>query len=138
MIRHIRYFLLSLHFVVSCTLGLLYGILRPFHPKNSRWCAQTFALFGLPIIGIKPKLINAHNYPTDRPLVVIANHQSNWDLFVVGYSVPPRTVSLGKKSLKWIPFFGQLYWLAGVRRQKPWDHLTRFLRDTFLHPLTSV
>ena len=22
-------------------------------------------------------------------------------------------VSLGKKSLKWIPFFGQLYWLSG-------------------------
>jgi 1-acyl-sn-glycerol-3-phosphate acyltransferase len=27
--------------------------------------------------------------------------------------VPRRTVSLGKKSLKWIPFFGQIYWLAG-------------------------
>ena len=28
--------------------------------------------------------------------------------------------------------------LLFVRRQKPWDHLTRFLRDTFLHPLAPV
>jgi len=27
--------------------------------------------------------------------------------------VPKNCVSLGKKSLKWIPFFGQLYWLSG-------------------------
>lgn len=45
--------------------------------------------------------------------VIIANHQSNYDLFVVGSVVPKRTVSIGKKSLKWVPFFGQLYWLAG-------------------------
>ncbi|GAD31810.1 1-acyl-sn-glycerol-3-phosphate acyltransferase [Photobacterium leiognathi lrivu.4.1] len=25
----------------------------------------------------------------------------------------PRTVSLGKKSLVWLPFFGQLYWITG-------------------------
>jgi 1-acyl-sn-glycerol-3-phosphate acyltransferase len=25
----------------------------------------------------------------------------------------PRTVSLGKKDLLWIPFFGQLYWITG-------------------------
>lgn len=113
MIRIIRYVLLSIHFIISCTLGLIYGLVRPFHPTNSRWCAQTFAVIGLPIIGIKPKLVNTHNFPTDRPFIVAANHQSNWDLFVTGYSVPPRTVSLGKKTLKWIPFFGQLYWLAG-------------------------
>ena len=27
--------------------------------------------------------------------------------------VTPRTVSLGKKSLRWIPLFGQFYWLSG-------------------------
>jgi len=45
--------------------------------------------------------------------VIIANHQSNYDLFVIGGLIPPRTVSMGKKSLKWLPLFGQLYWLAG-------------------------
>ena len=45
--------------------------------------------------------------------MIVANHQSNYDLFVLGGTVPSRTVSLGKKSLKWIPLFGPLYWLAG-------------------------
>ena len=27
--------------------------------------------------------------------------------------VQPPTVTVGKKSLAWIPFFGQLYWLTG-------------------------
>lgn len=48
-----------------------------------------------------------------RGAVIIANHQSNYDLFVVGGVVPERTVCLGKKSLKWVPFFGQLFWLSG-------------------------
>ena len=26
---------------------------------------------------------------------------------------PKRTVSVGKTSLRWVPFFGQVYWLAG-------------------------
>jgi len=63
--------------------------------------------------GLKVKVRDTHNYPIDRPFVVVCNHQSNWDLFVVGQAVPERTVSVGKKSLKWIPLFGQLYWLAG-------------------------
>ncbi|MDX1391141.1 MAG: 1-acylglycerol-3-phosphate O-acyltransferase, partial [Rheinheimera sp.] len=28
-------------------------------------------------------------------------------------AVEPRTVTIGKKSLKYVPFFGQLYWLSG-------------------------
>ena len=113
MIRLIRYFLLGIHFVVGSTLGLLIGIVRPFHPTNSRLCARLYGFFGLPIIGLKVQVNNTQNFPTDRPFVVVCNHQSNWDLFVVGQAVPERTVSIGKKVLKWIPLFGQLYWLAG-------------------------
>ncbi len=113
MIRLFRYILMAIIFIISCALGLLYGVLRPFNPTNSRWCAQTFSFFGLPVIGMKLKIEGTENYPTDRNFIVVANHQSNWDLFTIGASVPKRTVSLGKKSLKWVPLFGQLYWLAG-------------------------
>lgn len=46
-------------------------------------------------------------------VVYIANHQNNYDLFTVSNAVQPGTVSVGKQSLKWIPFFGQMYWLTG-------------------------
>lgn len=43
----------------------------------------------------------------------VANHQNSYDLFTIPAMVPKNCVSVGKKSLKWIPFFGQLYWLSG-------------------------
>lgn len=113
MIRLVRYILLAIHFVIGSVLGLVTGILRPFNPTNSRICAQIYSKIGLPIIGIKVHHEGKENYPTDKNFIIICNHQSNWDLFVVGSIVPKRTVSIGKKSLKWVPLFGQLYWLAG-------------------------
>ncbi len=113
MIRCIRYVLLGLDFVIGSILGLLLGLIRPFNPTNSRWCAWFYSVLGLHMIGIKVENIVFENYPTDEGFIVVANHQSNWDLLVVGSTIPDRTVSLGKKSLKWVPLFGQLFWLAG-------------------------
>lgn len=113
MIRLIRFCLLAIHFVFSSTMGLLIGILRPFHPTNSQWCAHLYGKLGLPVIGIKTEVEGLEHFDIGEPFIVVCNHQSNWDLFVVGSIVPERTVSVGKKSLKWVPLFGQLYWLAG-------------------------
>ncbi len=113
MVRSVRYILLGVIFTFGSLLGILVGLVRPFNPTNSRWCAQIYAFFGLPTLGIKVERYGLENYPTDKAFIVVANHQSNWDLFIVGSAVPNRMVSLGKKSLKWVPLFGQLYWLAG-------------------------
>lgn len=113
MLRAIRCVLLAIQFLVSSILGLIYGLVRPFHPTNSRWCAQTYSRLGLPILGMKLQITNTNNFPEDRSFVIVANHQSNWDLYVISAANPARTVSIGKKVLKWIPLFGQLYWLAG-------------------------
>lgn len=45
--------------------------------------------------------------------VYIANHQNNFDLFTFSHVVPHSTVTVGKSSLKWLPFFGWLYWATG-------------------------
>lgn len=65
------------------------------------------------ILGLK---IRCHNFASLRnigPCVYIVNHQHNLDLIVCGRVVAKRTVTVGKKSLRFLPFFGQLYWLAG-------------------------
>jgi len=49
----------------------------------------------------------------DSPVVYVCNHQNSYDIFTIANAVLPNTVSVGKKSLKWIPFFGQMYWLTG-------------------------
>jgi 1-acyl-sn-glycerol-3-phosphate acyltransferase len=108
-----RMLLMGLHFLLAGVLGLLLGLFRPFNPDNSRLCARLYSLPALCLLRLKLKAEVKSLFGQEQACVVIANHQSNYDLYVLGRVVPPRTVSIGKKSLKWIPFFGQLYWLAG-------------------------
>jgi 1-acyl-sn-glycerol-3-phosphate acyltransferase len=113
MLFTLRMLLLTLVFMLAGLLGLLLGICRPFNPDNSRICALLYSWPALRILGLKVQADTQSLREHVRGAVIVANHQSNYDLFVVGSVVPPRTVSLGKKSLKWVPVFGQLYWLSG-------------------------
>lgn len=113
MLFTLRMGLMGLHFIVAGILGLLLGICRPFNPDNSRLCARLYSMPALRILRLKLSRDAKGLLEHQRSCVIIANHQSNYDLYVLGRVVPKRTVSIGKKSLKWVPFFGQLYWLAG-------------------------
>ncbi|WP_431496192.1 1-acylglycerol-3-phosphate O-acyltransferase [Pseudomonas brassicacearum] len=109
----LRMLLMGLHFVLAGVLGVILGLCRPFNPDNSRLCARLYALPAMCILRLRVRtqvdsLVNKPN-----GCVIIANHQSNYDLFMFGNVVPRRTVCIGKKSLKWVPLFGQLFWLAG-------------------------
>lgn len=109
----LRKFLAWASVPVICLFALVFYIARPFNPDNNRLLALTVARVGRALLGMNRPLEGRENMPTDRPTVVIANHQHNDDLFVVGDLLPPRTVTVGKSSLIWIPFFGQVFWLGG-------------------------
>lgn len=64
-------------------------------------------------MGLKIEGIDLDNFDLKGPKVIVSNHQHNIDLFINAFVMPKATVSLGKKSIIWIPFFGQTYWLAG-------------------------
>jgi len=108
----IRLFLLTLFIVVASTIGIVICLVRPFHRDNvglfSNWYSRASRIFGVQLeFRQKPSSAAA------MPCVFLANHQNNYDLFTISGALIPGTVTIGKKSLKWIPFFGQLYWLAG-------------------------
>ncbi|WP_298441454.1 1-acylglycerol-3-phosphate O-acyltransferase [uncultured Ferrimonas sp.] len=87
-------------------------LLRPFHRDNVHQVASWFGRVG-PLIGLKVVKRGQENLLVDQPVVYVGNHQNNFDLFTQATMVPKGTVSIGKKSLKWIPFFGLIYWLTG-------------------------
>jgi 1-acyl-sn-glycerol-3-phosphate acyltransferase len=77
------------------------------------------------------------------PSIVIANHQDNLDLFVHGGLIPKRCVSVGKKSLRYLPLFGQVYWLAGnimIDRKKSKASIDAMTEttDALKHRQTSI
>lgn len=109
----IRLFLIVIYFILVSMLGILICLARPFHPDNTRWFGRIFSWGGAAILGIKISRNNYDSLKNTGPCVYVVNHQDNLDLFICGRVVPKRTVTIGKKNLSYIPFFGQLYWLAG-------------------------
>lgn len=96
----------------SCLIGILVGIARPFNPKNARISAGLIG-WGRHLLGVKIDLRNKEILDPARPCVFISNHQDNLDIFPGGYTLPKSTVTIGKKSIIFIPFFGQYFWLSG-------------------------
>ncbi|TNE76760.1 MAG: 1-acylglycerol-3-phosphate O-acyltransferase [Gammaproteobacteria bacterium] len=98
---------------VICLFALVMYLARPFNPDNNRILGWIVAKVGRWLLGMERPLQGWENMPQDRPTVVIANHQHNDDLFLMGDLLPPRTVAVGKSALVWVPFFGQVFWLGG-------------------------
>lgn len=113
MIFLLRCLIVPLYFMIVAIICLFGCLLRPFNPDNSRLIGQLFSVGGLFLLGIKLKVENPEQVRDIPPGVIVSNHQSNLDLFVHGAVIPKSTVSIGKSSLKYIPFFGQMYWLSG-------------------------
>ena len=99
--------------IITCVLGVIFCLFNPRNPKNVARFAHLFSFFFKPLLGVK---VNTRKYPGIEKLgscVFIANHQNNYDMVVAADIVQPKTVTVGKKSLALIPFFGQLYYLTG-------------------------
>ncbi len=112
MIAVVRLILLVLFFLVSTVAGLLVCLVRPFHAENVRIFSHWYGKVAW-LLGIAVEIRRDSSIVSGKPYVYIANHQNSLDLFVMSNAVQSRTVTIGKTSLKYIPFFGQLYWLSG-------------------------
>ncbi len=112
MLYLIRIIITLVYVVLVCFLGIITGIIRPFDPRNVKFVCRLLA-YGLPLLGIKIIVKNKARLDLPGPFVYLSNHQHNLDIFPGAYLIPNNTVSIGKKSIKYIPFFGQFYWLSG-------------------------
>ncbi|MCL1050115.1 1-acylglycerol-3-phosphate O-acyltransferase [Shewanella abyssi] len=111
MLLILRCLILSVMLVLAFIIGGLACVLRPRHRNNVHMFAKVFS-WAAPVLGIKVIVRNSKG-ESDEPCVFLANHQNNFDMFTHTAVVPKGTVSLGKKSLAWMPLFGQIYWLSG-------------------------
>lgn len=107
-----RFILVVIYCILVCIFGSIYCL---FSPRNPRHVATFGHLFGrlAPLLGVKVETRKPQDGQYDGNAIYIANHQNNYDMITASNIVQPSTVTVGKKSLVWIPFFGQLYWLTG-------------------------
>jgi hypothetical protein len=93
-------------------LGCIYCLFSPRNPKHVATFGHLFGRLS-PVFGLKVELRKPADAESYGNAIYIANHQNNYDMVTASNIVQPPTVTVGKKSLLWIPFFGQLYWLTG-------------------------
>ncbi|MDU6925100.1 1-acylglycerol-3-phosphate O-acyltransferase [Franconibacter helveticus 513] len=112
MLYIVRLIIVVLYCIVVCILGSIWCL---FSPRNPRHVATFGHLFGrlAPVFGLKVETRKPEGAEKYGNAIYIGNHQNNYDMVTAANIVQPPTVTVGKKSLVWIPFFGQLYWLTG-------------------------
>ncbi|EOU9606466.1 1-acylglycerol-3-phosphate O-acyltransferase [Cronobacter dublinensis] len=112
MLSIVRMIIVVIYSLLVSVLGSIWCLFSPRNPRHVATFGHMFGrlstVFGLKVELRKPQ--GAENYGN---AIYIANHQNNYDMVTASKIVQPPTVTVGKKSLVWIPFFGQLYWLTG-------------------------
>ena len=108
----IRCITLFFYFLLINFVLMLVCLVRPFH-RNNVHIAGIFYSSMSRIVGLKVVVRRAKEVKDDVPYVFVANHQNSYDLLTICKAALPGVVTVGKKSLKWIPVFGQIYWLTG-------------------------
>ncbi len=111
----IKTWLLSLLFFVLYNLiGIIHSLVclaaAPFQSFEQRywfvnlwsratmWLLQRLNSVSIDIEGLQ-------NIPENRPVVVMCNHQSQWETFYLQLLISPQATIL-KRELLWVPFFG--------------------------------
>ncbi|QFU24598.1 1-acylglycerol-3-phosphate O-acyltransferase [Shewanella eurypsychrophilus] len=112
MLLILRSLILAVMLLLAFVFGGLFCLMRPRHRDNVHMLAKIFS-YAAPVLGIKVIVRKPEAKVQEEPCIYLANHQNNFDMFTHTAAVPKGTVSLGKKSLAWVPFFGQIYWLSG-------------------------
>lgn len=111
MLKLIRIILIVIFSILICIGGTIYSLIFFRNPNNTRVVSRMFAKMHK-IVGLEVEYRFAKQ-PYKDPAIYIANHQNNYDMLTISHMVPHKTVSIGKKSLIWIPFFGIIYWITG-------------------------
>lgn len=112
MLLILRVIFIVIYCILVSFLGSIYCL---FSPRNPRHVATFAHLFGhlSKVLRIKVEVRKPADAHNNGKCIYIANHQSNYDMVTTANAVQSGTVTVGKKSLVWIPFFGPLYWLTG-------------------------
>ena len=112
MLAIIRFVVLLGYFILINTFLLIVFIIRPLHRNNVNLAGKVYSTMSR-IVGVKLVYRCSKNIKPNESYVYIANHQNSYDLMTVSHAAEPGVVTMGKKSLKWIPIFGLIYWLSG-------------------------
>jgi 1-acyl-sn-glycerol-3-phosphate acyltransferase len=90
--------------------------------KLSRRIGRRWAKILLYISGVKIEIIGTENILAGKPLILMANHQSDFDILICMAGIPSDFIWTAKKELFRIPVFGKAMRLSGFIEIDRQDH----------------
>jgi 1-acyl-sn-glycerol-3-phosphate acyltransferase len=102
-----------LGFIAASVYGVAIAVLRRDKSRVARDYARMMVRLMRPPLGLRTEVLGREHLTAHRPCVYVSNHQSMYDVPVLAELYPEGTVVVGKRELKWIPFFGWLYAVTG-------------------------
>lgn len=103
-----RLFLMLIWLMAVSFCSIPLGLFRWKDPDNNYRFARVYSWGARLIMGISVE-VQGRSYLTIRPAICVANHQSGLDLATIGDLCPSGTVVVGKKEIRYIPFFGFMF-----------------------------
>ncbi len=91
-------------------------ILWPFFPRGQHFyytCRKIWAPFTAKLTNIKVETSGRELVNFAEPAILVATHSSILDIYALQFAVPRSLPMLSKKSIFYVPLFGQLAALAG-------------------------
>lgn len=113
MLKYIRSFAVLFYLMIASLFGVITFLFSPFNANLVQPLGHLIGKVSLKILGIKLSLEDLELIEKNAPCVIVSNHQHNLDALLVSAMIPKRTVTIGKKSILYIPFFGQFFYLTG-------------------------
>jgi 1-acyl-sn-glycerol-3-phosphate acyltransferase len=114
MILKYKRLFIAILLLVLIFLGVCLRVLAfPWKKDHVLWLSRNLAWVGINIFKLQINYSHRSYHFVDGVKIIVSNHQNNFDMFPGGFSIPPRTVTLGKRDLIWIPFFGLAYLMTG-------------------------
>ncbi|WP_299084146.1 1-acylglycerol-3-phosphate O-acyltransferase [uncultured Paraglaciecola sp.] len=112
MLALLRIVAIFFYFLLINIILMLICLVRPFHRDNVHAAGALYSSVSR-LLGLKIEYRVPDSVKQGGPYVYIANHQNSYDLLTICGATQKGTVTVGKKSMKWLPVIGQMYWLTG-------------------------
>lgn len=119
-LQSLKFFLKSVVYGSLIAGCAIYGVVASIvlrivnKPQYAQYTvAKVFYAVCSAVLGLKITVKNEH-YLKDMPAILVSNHQSALDIYMLGKLFQPGCTVTGKKSLKYVPFLGWFMYLSGT------------------------
>lgn len=114
MLFYLKIILTVIWAIFACSLWILIALFSWRNPSLYSKSARFISWGALKILGFQT-VISGDDYLKTLPSVMLSNHQSVLDTFLLGSIWPAHVVPIGKKEIGWVPIIGWWFVACGAR-----------------------